>query len=153
MCIDIPGELRDEDVAARLVEAYFADDPVTGRARYSGAYFERLGGGGDRPETAYQFTAEDLLAVSMLGLPIDGYYALHVLDYRARELSGLLARIPLGITLADPEAEGLVAKDGPAQSLWQAIHDIKPRPGDNQIGPIRAWQAPGAQAPAPDPRL
>ena len=138
MCIDIPGELRDEDVAARLVEAYFADDRVTGRARYSGAYFERLGGGGDRPETAYQFTAEDLLAVSMLGLPIDGYYALHVLDYRARELSGLLARIPLGITLADPEAEGLVAKDGPAQALWQAIHDIRPRPGDNQIGPIRA---------------
>jgi hypothetical protein len=85
MCIEVPGELRDESVATRLVEAYFADDPATGRARYSGAYFERLGGGGDRPETADQFTAEDLLAVSMLSVRISGYHALHVLEYQARE--------------------------------------------------------------------
>jgi hypothetical protein len=26
MCIDIPGELRDEDVAVGLVREYFADD-------------------------------------------------------------------------------------------------------------------------------
>jgi hypothetical protein len=136
MYIDIPGELRDEDRAVRLVEAYFADDPATGRARYSGAYFERLGGGGDRPETAYQFTAEDLLAVSMLGMRVDGYHALHVLEYQARELNGLLARVPPDIALADPEAEGLIAGDGPAQALWQAIHDIKPRPDDKQIGAI-----------------
>ena len=61
---DIPGELRDEDFAVELVRAYFADDPATGRARHSGAHFERLGGGGDLPEVAYQITAEDLLAVS-----------------------------------------------------------------------------------------
>ena len=48
MCIDIPGELRDENAAIRLVEAYFAEDLATGRVRYSGAYFERLGGGGAR---------------------------------------------------------------------------------------------------------
>lgn len=70
MCIGIPDELRDEDVAVGLVREYFADDPATGRARYSGAYFERLGGGGDRPEVAYQITAEDLLAVSMLSVPV-----------------------------------------------------------------------------------
>ena len=58
MCIDIPDKLRDEDLATRLVEAYFSADGA-GRAQYSGAYFERLGGGGDRPETAYQFTSED----------------------------------------------------------------------------------------------
>ena len=52
------------------VVKYFADDPATGRARYAGAYFERLGGGGDRPEVAYQITAEDLLAVSMLSVPV-----------------------------------------------------------------------------------
>ena len=45
MYVDIPGELRDEDAAIRLVEA-FAEDPAPGRARYSGAYFELLGGGG-----------------------------------------------------------------------------------------------------------
>src|ERR1700736_6779756 len=99
MCIDVRDELRDEDVATRLMEAYFAEDPATGRARYSGAYFERLGGGGDRPEVAYQFTAEDLLAVSMLSVPVVRYYALPVLDYRGREISGLLAQIPLDVTL------------------------------------------------------
>ncbi len=138
MCIDIPGELRDEDAAIRLVEAYFAEDPATGRARYSGAYFERLGGGGDRPEAAYQFTAEDLLAVSMLSVPVDRYYALHVLDYRACELSGLLVQIPLGIALQDTQAEALIAQGGPAWQLWQVIHDIRPRPGDNQLGPVAA---------------
>ena len=105
MCIDIPAEFRDEDVAVGLVKEYFVDDPATGRPRYSGAYFERLGGGGDRPEVAYQLTAEDLLAVSMLSVPVVRYYALHVLDYRGREISGLLAQIPLEVTLADDEAE------------------------------------------------
>ena len=134
MCIDIPDKLRDEDLATRLVEAYFSADGA-GRAQYSGAYFERLGGGGDRPETAYQFTAEDLLAVSMLSVRVDRYYALHLLDFRACELSGLLAQTPLGIALQDPEAEALIAQDGPAWVLWQLLHDIRPRPGDDQLGP------------------
>jgi hypothetical protein len=79
VCLDIPVELRDENVAVGLVKKYFEDDPATKRARYSGSYFERLGGGGDRPEVAYQITAEDLLAVSMLSVPVVRYYALHVL--------------------------------------------------------------------------
>jgi hypothetical protein len=97
MTIDIPGELRDEEYATRLVKRYLATDSAD-RARYSGAYFERLGGGGDRPETAFTFTAEDLLAVSMLSVHIDGYHALHVLHYQARELNDLLAAIPPDIT-------------------------------------------------------
>lgn len=137
MCIDIPGKLRDENFATGLVEAYFATDSE-GRAQYSGAYFERLGGGGDRPETACQFTAEDLLAVSMLSVRISGYHALHVLEYEAGKLSSLLAKIPVGVTLTDLRAELLVAEDGPAQELWQAIHDIRPRPGDKRIGRVAA---------------
>ena len=138
MCIDIPGELRDEGIATRLVEAYFADDPVTGRARYSGAYFERLGGG-DRPEVAYQFTAEDLLAVSMLSVPVVRYYALHVLDYRGREISGLLAQIPVDVKLADEGADDLIAEGGPAWELWELLRGIKPRPQDKKhLGPVAA---------------
>jgi hypothetical protein len=138
MAIDIPGRLRDEDFATCLVKRYLAPDPATGRARYSGAYFERLGGGGDRPEVACQFTAEDLLAVTMLSVRIDGYHALHVLDYQARELNDLLTQLPPGIALQDPEAEALTAEDGPAWKLWEAIRWIKPRSGDDSIGPIRA---------------
>jgi hypothetical protein len=139
MCLDIPDELRDENVAVGLVKKYFEDDPDTERARYSGSYFERLGGGGDRPEAACQITAEDLLAVSMLSVPVVRYYALHVLDYRAREISGLLSQIPTGIGLADAEAADLIAEDGPAQELWRLLHDIKPRPQDrNRLGKVAA---------------
>jgi hypothetical protein len=121
------------------VRAYFADDPATGQARYSGAHFERLGGGGELPEVAYQITAEDLLAVSMLSVPVVSYYALHVLDYRGREISSLLAQIPLDVTLADDQAERLIAEGGPAWELWQLLHDIKPRPQDrNRLGKVAA---------------
>ena len=140
MCIDIPDELRDEDVAVGLVKKYFEDDPATGRARYSGSYFERLGGGGDRPEVAYQITAEDLLAVSMLSVPVVRYYALHVLDYRGREISGLLAQIPLDVhaerTMRLEASSPLEARPGSCGSL---LRDIKPRPQDRkQLGPVAA---------------
>jgi hypothetical protein len=139
MCIDIPVELRDENVAVGLVKEYFADDPATGRARYSGAYFERLGGGGDRPEVAYQITAEDLLAVSVLSVPVVGYYALHVLDYRGREISGLLVQIPADVALAGDEAEHLIAQGGPAWKLWELLRGIKPRRQDKKhLGPVAA---------------
>jgi len=138
MAIDIPGKLRDEDFAACLVRRYLAPGSTTGRARYSGAYFERIGGGGDRPETAYQFTAEDLLAVTMLSVRIEGYHALEVLCYQATELNDLLAQIPPGIALQDPEAGTLIAQGGPAWRLWDAICDIEPRPESNRIGPVAA---------------
>jgi len=138
MAIDIPGRLRDEDFATCLVKRYLAPDPATGRARYSGAFFERIGGGGDRPQVACQFTAEDLLAVTMLSVRIEGYHALEVLHYRASELNDLLAQIPLGIALQDPAAAALIAQGGPAWRLWGAICDIEPRPERNRIGPVAA---------------
>lgn len=88
---------------------------------------------------AYQVTAEDLLAVSMLSVPVVRYYALHVLAYRGREVSGLLAQIPPDVTLADAEADHLIAEGGPAWTLWQLLYDIKPRPQDrNRLGPVAA---------------
>lgn len=61
------------------------------------------------------------------------------LDYRGRAISGLLAQIPLDVTLADDEAEHLMAQGGPAWKLWQLLHDIKPRPQDrNRLGPVAA---------------
>ncbi|MCW2934907.1 MAG: hypothetical protein JWM19_5869 [Actinomycetia bacterium] len=137
MCVDIPEELRDENVAVRLVEKYFSKDD-DGRTRYSGAYFERLGGGGDLPEVAYQVTAEDLLAVSMLSVRVIRYYALDVLVYQGREISGLLAQIPVDVKLTDDGADELIARGGPAWELWQLLHDIKPQLHRNRLGPVAA---------------
>ncbi len=137
MCIDILKKLLDVDVAVGLVREYFADGP-DGRAWYSGAYFERLGGGGDRPEVADQVTADDLLAVSMLSVPVVRYYALHVLEYRSREISSLLARIPVDVKLTDDGAGGLIAKGSPAWELWKLLHGIKPRLHRSRLGPVAA---------------
>ena len=108
MAIDIPARLRDEDFATRLVKRYRATG-TAGRARYSGAYFERIGGGGDRPpDIANQFTAEDLLAVTMLSVRIEGYHALEILHYQAGKLNDLLSQIPHDLALQDPRAASVV---------------------------------------------
>jgi hypothetical protein len=137
MAIYIPVRLRDEDFATRLVKRYL-DTDTAGRARYSGAYFERIGGGGDREDIANQFTAEDLLAVTMLSVRIEGYHALEVLHYQAGKLNDLLSQIPHDVALQDPRAAAHIASGGPAWRLWDAICDIKPRPESNRIGPVAA---------------
>lgn len=104
MAISIPSRLRNEGFATCLVKRYLATD-TAGRAHYSGAYFEWIGGGGDRPEIFDRFTAEDLLAVTMLSVRIEGYHALEILYYRADELNDLLAQIPVGVALQDPQPE------------------------------------------------
>jgi Family of unknown function (DUF6308) len=135
MAIDIPARLRDEDFATCLVKQYLATDTAD-RARYSGAYFERIGGDGDREDIANQFTAEDLLAVTMLSVRIEGYHALEILRYQVGKLNDLLSQIPRDIALQDPRAAAHIAKGGPAWRLWDAICDIEPRPESNRIGPV-----------------
>jgi hypothetical protein len=56
----------------RLAGQYLATDTATGRAHYSGAYFGWIGGAGNCEDVANQFTAEDLLAVTMLSFRIEG---------------------------------------------------------------------------------
>jgi hypothetical protein len=137
MTVDIPRKLRDEDFATCLVKRYLAPD-TAGRARYSGAYFERIGGGGDREDVVNQFTAEDLLAVTMLSVRIEGYHALEILHYQAGTLNHLLSQVPHDLALQDPRAATHIAKSGPAWRLWDAICDIEPRPESNRIGPVAA---------------
>jgi hypothetical protein len=87
---------------------------------------------------AYQITAEDLMAASMLSVRVIRYYALHVLDYKGREISGLLAQIPVDVKLADDRAEYLIGQGGPAWELWQLLHDIQPPLHRNRLGPVAA---------------
>ena len=144
MAISIPPRFRDDEAfATDLVKRYLATD-ATGRARYSGAHFERIGGGGDRPKVADQFTTDDLLALTMLSVRIEGYHALEILNYRAGELNDLLAEIPVAVALQDPAAGALIAEGGPAWKLWDAICDIEPRLESNRIGqsrPASSWHA------------
>jgi hypothetical protein len=137
--VRLPLKLRDEDNAVQLVTKYFADDPRTGRARYPGAWFSRLGGGGDQPPTADQITAEDLVAASTVGVRVVGYYALDVLEYQAPQIGELLALIPNDVTLADDAAADLIAADAPAWRLFELLRAIRPKnEGGGRLGPVAA---------------
>ena len=92
------------DRAAALLRRYFTPRPV---GEFTGAHFERLGGGGDRPEIADQFTAEDLIAVSMLSVSVVGDAALEILETRRQRLREMLRAIPTGVALADVSAADL----------------------------------------------
>ncbi len=107
------------DGAERRLELYFNDgaDGMTGR------FFDRLGGSGDRPEIAYQFSADDLLAVSMLGVEIRRKTAIEILIDRASEFTALLAEIPIGLDLWEAE-EIHVANGSPADLLWRKLNEV-----------------------------
>ena len=137
MGIEIPKPLLDEDYAVGLVEKYFEKDD-RGQFRYAGAYFERLGGERERLEAANRVTAEDLIAVSMLSVPLIRYYALDILVYQAPKISDLLARIPVNVTLVDAGAESLIAKGGPASELWELLSNIKPPREKRRLGEVGA---------------
>ena len=92
------------DRAAALLRRYFTPRPV---GTFTGAHFERLGGGGDRPEIADRFTAEDLIAVSMLSVSVVGDAALEILETRRQRLREMLRAIPTGVALADVSAADL----------------------------------------------
>lgn len=107
--------------AAKHLHAYFKPRPV---GKFSGAHFERLGGGGDRPAIADEFTAEDLIAVSMLAVEVVGDAALEVLELRRARLRELLRAVPTDIALADL-APSDIGADWPVRALYRELLDIR----------------------------
>ena len=81
------------------LRAYFR--PTDPSRAFTGAHFERLGGGGDRPATAHEFTAEDLVAVTMLSVDIPPAAALQILGPLRTRLSELLRTIPTDVDLVN----------------------------------------------------
>lgn len=121
-------EPEGADGAADVLRSYFAPRPS---GRFTGAHFERLGGGGDRPEVADHLTAEDVVAVSMLSVTVEADVALELLISRRDRLRTLLRRIPTGVALADLTQDE-IGDDWPVRAAYQQLLDI---PG---IGPTAA---------------
>lgn len=116
------------DDAADVVRQYFAPRAEGG---FTGAYFERLGGGGDRPEIADRFTAEDLVAVSMLSVRIEGHAAIELLIRRSSRLSELLRAIPADVRLGEIRPDELGETWAP-RGLYRELRSI------GSIGPTTA---------------
>lgn len=106
-----------EDSAAKLLWEYFAPCPP---GTFTGSQFERLGGGGDQPTVAFEYTAEDLIAVTMLAVEIRREVALHILVTDRNRLSELLRQIPMDLDLVgvDPAA---ITPDWPAWRLYDSL--------------------------------
>lgn len=97
---------------------------------YSGAYFDRWSG--DCPDDSpNQFTAEDVVALSFLSVPVKAEAALTILRWRAVEFSELLAEIGPDRDLAE-EPAWLIGPEWPAWKLEKALRSI------TGIGPVSA---------------
>lgn len=116
--LDVAGE----DAAVEVLRRYFSTD---GAKHFTGAYFDRFAGGGDRPEVADQFTADDLVAVSMLSVDVGGEAALRLLVTQRDRFNGLLAAIPRDEHLAELSSDEV----GPGWSVRAAEHALRGIPG------------------------
>jgi hypothetical protein len=119
-----PKALTDENhsEAVRELRKYFGREPD--EAAFTGASFERLGGGGDRDEVRDVITAEDLVAVSMLSINIPARAALQILGPESREISDLLSQVPTDLDLVDVDSEQ-INKSWPAWQLWSLLMGVR----------------------------
>jgi len=124
MQLTLPAALTDDnhDDAVVKLREYFGLEPYT--KPYTGAWFERLGGGGDRGEVRDVITTEDLVAVTMLSVDVPASAALQILGPDGREISDLLRRIPTALDLAGVDPE-LINKDWPGWRLWTLLESMQ----------------------------
>ncbi|MFJ6216137.1 DUF6308 family protein [Streptomyces sp. NPDC092296] len=107
--------------SARLLRAYFTQRRARGDLAYSGAHFERLADGGDRPEVANRFDADDLVAVTMLSVSAAPHGAIDLLTDPEGHWQRLLSAIPRDARLEDSASDRLIARGGPALELWERL--------------------------------
>ncbi len=126
-----PQALTEEDQskAVTKLRTYFGLE--AGTVAYTGAFFERIGGGGDRGEVRDVITAEDLVAVSMLSVEVPASAALRILGPDGRKISDLLREIPTALDLVEVDPE-LINDSWPGWQLWELLH------GMYGVGPVTA---------------
>ena len=113
----LPRPLVDDDAAAvGLLRRYYADT----NPGFSGRHFERLGGGGDASTVRDRFTADDLVAVTMLSVQVPPHTAWALLEERSASFGELLEQIPTDVDLVDVDAD-TIAPSWPAWQLWESL--------------------------------
>ncbi|WP_433341625.1 DUF6308 family protein [Micromonospora sp. CA-111912] len=112
----------DDPRTTRDLQRYFG---AAGQPPYTGAYFERLGGGGDRVDLANVITADDLVAIELLSVRIPAQTALDLLQgEHGQQLSAELAAIPCDVDLGDEEALPLIVPGGHADIAWRSLKGL-----------------------------
>lgn len=126
---------REDPLSKNLMEFLNEDAEETVRTyinepKFTGSEFESFAGRGDREDNANTFTAEDIVAVSLLSIRIRGSAALAILEpppvpEGELSLNDLLALIPNDRALWDDQA-GVDADDctSHAAELWRRLIKI-----------------------------
>ncbi len=124
----VPAVLDEPHRAVDMIRTYF-DGHASGSLRFTGAWFDSFAGGGDRQDVASRFTAEDIVAVSMLSVNVPARAAIRILGYDADRLTSMLEEIPTDLDLMDAEDRDIGAESC-ASLLWKELRGL---PG---IGPV-----------------
>jgi hypothetical protein len=106
-----------EDRAIDDVRTYFQPGPDD--VRYTGRHFEAIGNIRSSPD---RVTAEDLVAVQMLGVTIPPEVSVSLVQGDlGPELAHQLAQISTELTIRDPEARLVLSDGGPALRAWNLL--------------------------------
>ncbi len=123
MSINLPASLIGDQVrAVRLLHAYYGQ-PFSGPGARSGAAFDLWDSGGTREQDANVFTADDLVAVSLLAVQVPGPAARVLLVEKRRHFSELLAQVGPDQDLASVRQPFDDA--GPEWALSKALTDLE----------------------------
>ena len=118
----LPKIIANEDIsdAAATLERYF--DASSPKEYYTGGFFERLDGGGDRPGVRNIFTGADIVAVSMLSVDIPPRAVKAVLGME-RDLSQLLSEIPWDVDLVNGGHH--IGPSSSAAAAWERLTKVE----------------------------
>lgn len=113
----------DDDDALRLLRAYYQPRPGTPLgAFYTGARFDGWDSLGTRATDDDRFTADDLVAVTFLGVQVPPKASWKLLAGSPDEFNGLLPQIHDEDLSAVPV--GTITTDWPAWQLWERLRQL-----------------------------
>lgn len=138
--LQIPEIYWDDENAVSLLVEYFTRRRSSGDLFYSGAHFERLGGGGDAEHVADRFDSYDLLAITMLNVSLEPHGAINLLTDPDGLWARLLSLIPRDARLENCGSDVLMEEGGPVWELWERLAGTKHYPGNPTVA-ARLWQA------------
>lgn len=137
--------VENTDHAAGYLKRYF-DSTDTGIPNFTGSLFEHVGGGGDQKKVKNQITAEDLLSLTLLDVPVEGAqvvqflspphttesvdlaqvatrkFTAHQLPYDLEQINTILASIPTDVGLSSKKATRHIES---GNQLWVALRRKK----------------------------
>lgn len=113
----------DDHGAIDVLSRYYARGVYAGQAPFTGASFDAWDSSGTRAADSNRFTADDVIAVSLLSVSVPAAAAIELLDARADEFTKLLVDVGDDRDLVDERDPW--ADDWPGWLLWKALVSLR----------------------------